>query len=143
MKQWTMPALLVALFYHVSSHGQTQNPDEFLNFTYSLPMCAKEFGTPKTVTLNNGEFQNEEFLVYLDREGIFHGDKAHFETNAILNTIENLDQKEYEDKRVVIKGCGDKYVSPAAYTAITQKLRPVVKSLMFGEPCSTVPIYKK
>ena len=72
MKQWTIPVLLVALFYHVNSHGQS--PDEFLNFTYPLPMCAKEFGTPKTVTLNQGEFQNQEFLVYLDREGILYGD---------------------------------------------------------------------
>jgi len=44
---------------------------------------------------------------------------------------------------VVIKGCGDTPIGEAAYIAITQKLRPVVKSIMYGEPCSTVPVYKK
>ena len=51
--------------------------------------------------------------------------------------------KEFADKRVVIKGCGDKAISETAYVEITKLLRPVVKSIMYGEPCSTVPIYKK
>jgi len=44
---------------------------------------------------------------------------------------------------VVVKGCGDIEVSPSAYLSISNKLLPVVKSLMYGEPCSTVPVYKK
>lgn len=54
-----------------------------------------------------------------------------------------LDVSEFKDQRVVIKGCSDKPVPIDAYVSITNKLTPVVKSLMFGEPCSTVPIYKK
>lgn len=57
--------------------------------------------------------------------------------------INEIDLSEYTDKRVVIKGCGDVPIPDAAYVAVTQHLRPVVKSLMYGEPCSTVPIYKK
>ncbi len=49
----------------------------------------------------------------------------------------------YEDKRVVIKGCGDRDISNHAYVLLTSMLSPVVKSLMYGEPCSTVPIYKR
>ena len=50
---------------------------------------------------------------------------------------------DYLDKRVVIKGCGNRAISNHAYILLTSKLVPVVKSLMFGEPCSTVPVYKQ
>ncbi len=61
----------------------------------------------------------------------------------MLRAAESLDVKAYEGERVILKGCGDKSISPAVYTALTQKLVPVVKSLMYGEPCSTVPVFKK
>jgi hypothetical protein len=61
----------------------------------------------------------------------------------LLRRIESIDPTEYTDKRVVIKGCGEIPIPESAYAAITFKLKPVVKSLMYGEPCSTVPIYKK
>lgn len=51
--------------------------------------------------------------------------------------------EDYSDKRVVIKGCGDRDISNHAYVKLTSLLVPVAKSLMFGEPCSTVPVYKK
>jgi len=59
------------------------------------------------------------------------------------NIAEQINASEFTDKRVVIKGCGDIAIPEVAYVAITNKLRPVVKSIMYGEPCSTVPIYKK
>ncbi|OSZ82533.1 hypothetical protein CAP35_04490 [Chitinophagaceae bacterium IBVUCB1] len=61
----------------------------------------------------------------------------------LLQSINEIDTAEYADKRVVIKGCGDISVPDAGYVAVTHKLLPVVKSLMYGEPCSTVPVYKK
>lgn len=61
----------------------------------------------------------------------------------VVRNIEAIDAELYTDKRVVIKGCGDKVMPEAAFIAITARLRPVVKSLMYGEPCSTVPVYKK
>jgi hypothetical protein len=63
--------------------------------------------------------------------------------SLLLKNIESVNADEYTDKRVVVKGCGDVAIPEAAYVAITQKLRPVAKSIMYGEPCSTVPIYKK
>jgi hypothetical protein len=71
------------------------------------------------------------------------GNKSDVEQQLLLNNINSINQQEYQDARVIIKGCGDKPVSEAAWVAITQKLQPVVKSLMFGEPCSTVPVYKR
>lgn len=70
------------------------------------------------------------------------GDLVVLETvlfDAILCTINPQD---FKDQRVVIKGCGDLPVPVAAYVAIASRLRPYVKSLMYGEPCSTVPLYK-
>ena len=74
---------------------------------------------------------------------VFSGTAAELTQQLILKNIEALNVAEYEDKRIVIKGCGDKVMPEGAYVAITSKLRPVVKSLMYGEPCSTVPVYKK
>lgn len=61
----------------------------------------------------------------------------------ILKKINSLDITEYADKRLVIKGCGDKPVPASAYLEITRRLQPIAKSIMFGEPCSTVPVFKK
>ena len=64
------------------------------------------------------------------------------ENTLWLRNLANIDAEKYRDQRVVIKGCGDKPTPPIAYAEISRLLRPVVKSLMYGEPCSTVPIYK-
>ncbi len=74
---------------------------------------------------------------------VVFGSKEQLIVHLITQAIETLNLNDYIDKRVVIKGCGDKPIPVNAYVLITNKLTPVVKSLMFGEPCSTVPIYKK
>ncbi len=74
---------------------------------------------------------------------VFSGTKQELINQLTVSKIENIDAAEYEDKRVVIKGCGDIAIDPSAFIAISGKLRPFVKSLMYGEPCSTVPVYKK
>lgn len=74
---------------------------------------------------------------------IFQGNEENFYKTHYEKIIDSLDTAPYEAQRLVIKGCSDKPVPPAAYLAITQKLRPVAQSIMYGEPCSTVPIYKK
>jgi hypothetical protein len=82
------------------------------------------------------------YLQPVAKEVVFGDEKKLIE--AVLHKrIEAIDTAAYEDKRVVVKGCGEVAMPEAAYVAITNKLRPVVKSIMYGEPCSTVPIYKK
>jgi hypothetical protein len=71
------------------------------------------------------------------------GDKLSAQKNAIIENIIKLDAEIYRDKRVVVKGCGDKEIAEYAYVEISKKLIPVVKSLMYGEPCSTIPVFKK
>ncbi len=63
--------------------------------------------------------------------------------NILLKNIATIQATDYQDKRVVIKGCGEEPVSEEAYIEITKILRPVAKSIMYGEPCSTVPVFKK
>ena len=74
---------------------------------------------------------------------VYFGSTEELKKELLLKRIAAIDVEEYADKRVVIKGCGDTPIPDSAYVAITQHLRPVAKSLMYGEPCSTVPIYKK
>jgi len=71
------------------------------------------------------------------------GDAGVLETVLFLKGIQSIDLEQYRDQRIVIKGCGDIDVPVSAYVELTKKLTPIAKSLMFGEPCSTVPIYKR
>lgn len=71
------------------------------------------------------------------------GDLGALEQSLFEEAIAGLDAEEYRDAKVVVKGCGDKPVPTFAYVAIMQKLLPVTSSIMYGEPCSTVPLYKK
>ena len=82
------------------------------------------------------------YLEPVAREVIF-GDKDFLHKTLFLQNLAGINIADFTDKRVVIKGCGELPISEAAYVAITKILRPVVKSIMYGEPCSTVPIYKK
>lgn len=74
---------------------------------------------------------------------VFVGTETALINQLLLKNIELIDATEYTDKRVVVKGCGEVPIPESAYVAITNKLRPVAKSIMYGEPCSTVPIFKK
>lgn len=74
---------------------------------------------------------------------VFYGSIESMQENILLRSIENIPPEKFSEKRVVIKGCGDMNIPASAYLAITKRLMPFVKSLMYGEPCSTVPVFKK
>jgi len=74
---------------------------------------------------------------------IVYGNLEVLETVLFNEKINLLDTTPFKDARIVIKGCGNKPVPIAAYVALTEKIKPVAKSIMYGEPCSTVPLYKK
>jgi hypothetical protein len=76
-------------------------------------------------------------------KAIYFGDENKVREQILLECISKIDPQEYLDQRVVVKGCGETPIGESAYVAITNKLRPVAKSIMYGEPCSTVPVYKK
>ena len=83
-------------------------------------------------------------VTYLEpiAKDIIFGNETEVLDILFLKNILKIDAREFDGKRIVVKGCGDKKIPESAYIEITKILRPVVKSIMFGEPCSTVPIYK-
>jgi hypothetical protein len=74
---------------------------------------------------------------------IVMGDEKELQKQLFLKNLSEIDTREFLDKRVVIKGCGETPIADYVYMEITKLLRPVVKSIMYGEPCSTVPVFKK
>ena len=74
---------------------------------------------------------------------IVFGNEEFLHKTLFLKNLASINLADYTDKRVVIKGCGELPITEMAYVEITNLLRPVVKSIMYGEPCSTVPVYKK
>lgn len=82
------------------------------------------------------------YLQPIAKDVVF-GDEQKLINTIFIKNMASFDAASYEDKRVVVKGCGEMSIPATAYVEITNRLRPFVKSIMFGEPCSTVPIYKK
>jgi hypothetical protein len=74
---------------------------------------------------------------------IYAGTKEEMHKYLFLKNIGSIDPGIYTDQRVIIKGCGEQEIDSSAYAEITKRLRPVAKSIMYGEACSNVPIYKK
>lgn len=76
-------------------------------------------------------------------EDLFVGTKDEYIKAHYLNTINKLDVSEYADSPMILKGCGDTTIPPEAFSRMAMKLKDVAKSVMYGEACSAVPIYKK
>lgn len=74
---------------------------------------------------------------------LYVGTPEAFTMQLLNEAISTLDFPSYAGKKIVIKGCGDREVGAAAYAEITRLLLPYAQSIMYGEPCSTVPVYKK
>ena len=74
---------------------------------------------------------------------VYLGSETDLYKHLVVKNIAAIDKDAYADQRVVVKGCGEVAIDAYAYTAITATILPVVKSVMYGEPCSTVPVYKK
>lgn len=73
----------------------------------------------------------------------FYGPPDYRESVLMEEALRNHDFSQYQDKRVILKGCGDLPIPPQAYLFFAAELKPFAKTIMFGEACSTVPIYKR
>jgi len=74
---------------------------------------------------------------------VVFGNLIDLETSLYQEILSTLDYSKYQDKPVILKGCSKKPVPESAYIMAIQKLQPFVKSIMYGEACSAVPLYKK
>lgn len=75
--------------------------------------------------------------------GVFMVSEVELPNAVLLHNIRAINADDFAEKRIVVKGCGELPISEAAYLEIAYKLRGVAKSIMYGEPCSTVPLFKK
>jgi hypothetical protein len=74
---------------------------------------------------------------------VHFGKKTDFPLFFVHENIAQIDKSNYEGQRVVVKGCGDKETDEQAFIMITRKLALVARAIMFGEACSSVPVFKK
>lgn len=116
----------------------------------------------KVAAINPEEFQGDYVYIYNSADAIvplwayflitakltdvtkkiIFGSKEDLEVILMHNAIQTHDFDELKGKRVLVKGCSDKEIPENAYIELVEQLKPIVKSLMFGEACSNVPIFK-
>lgn len=71
------------------------------------------------------------------------GEKSELERKLILDRIDELELEPYQDARIMIKGCSDIADPAFAMSELMKRLQPIAKSIMYGEPCSSVPVFKR
>lgn len=117
---------------HIKSHDWTQYQDQFIALN-----CSSEAIIPAwaymLITTQLDPFAHRVIL----------GDLEALESTIYQDIINNLDVAEFENKPIIIKGCSKKPVPKNAFLFLTSKLLPIAKSIMYGEACSSVPLFKK
>ena len=116
----------------LSSHNWKQYVDGYLAIT-----CSNEAIVPAWAYL----LITTHSSVYAKKTIV--GDLNQLERTLFQEIISALDITLYQDQRIVVKGCSSKTIPENAYVQLIEKIRPVAKSIMYGEPCSTVPLYKR
>ena len=117
---------------HVANHDWTQYKDSYVALN-----CSEDAIIPSWAYL----LISSELAPYAKK--IIVGDRELLETLIFHEVIENLRIEHFKDKPIIIKGCSEKPIPNSAFSMLIQKLFPVAKSIMYGEACSTVPLYKR
>ena len=117
---------------HLKQHDWTKYQDHFV-----AVFCSTEAIVPTwasiLVTVHLAAFAKK----------IIEGNLQDLETLLYQEILPKIDYSKYENKSVIIKGCSKKPVPISAYVTVAQFLQPFAKSIMYGEACSAVPLYKK
>ncbi|MAN27627.1 MULTISPECIES: DUF2480 family protein [Mesonia] len=116
----------------VKKHDWSQYQDKYLALTCSSDAIIPAWAYMLITT---------ELQPYAKR--VILGNLQQLETSIYQDIINEIEVEEFRDLPVIVKGCSKKPVPENAYLQIVQKLQPVVKTIMFGEACSSVPLFKK
>ena len=134
IKNWLFQELILKekdFREHVNNHNWNQYKDAFVALT-----CSSDAIIPSWAFL-----LISTKLSSISKKTVI-GDLSLLETVLFQEIINNFNISIYKDKPVIIKGCTNKPIPPSAYTFLIEKIQPIAKSLLFGEACSTVPLYK-
>lgn len=135
IKDWLFKGLVLRekeFRSYVKTHDWSQYKDQYLAITCSTDAIVPAWAY-MLITASLEPYSRKMVI----------GNLVDLETSIYQDIINNLDFSEFEDKRVIIKGCSNKPVPLNAYTQLTHNLKSVAKSIMFGEACSSVPIHKR
>lgn len=117
---------------HIKEHDWTQYQDHFVALTCTTDAIIPGWAY-MLITSAISPYSKKVII----------GNLVQLETLLYESQIASIDSTKYQNKPVIIKGCSNKPVPENAYISLVQKLQPVVKSIMYGEACSSVPLYKK
>jgi hypothetical protein len=117
---------------HVKQHDWTQYQDHYVALT-----CTSDAIVPAWA------FMLLTMHLQPYAKTIVIGSLEQLETSIYQEVIQNLDTNSFVDQPLIIKGCANKPVPANAYIMLSQKLKPIAKSIMYGEACSSVPLYKR
>ncbi|WP_431165980.1 DUF2480 family protein [Tenacibaculum halocynthiae] len=116
----------------VKNHDWSQYENSFVALT-----CSSDAIIPSWAYL----LLTTELSLYAKKVVI--GNLELLETVLYQGIINELDVSSFKDKPAIIKGCANKPIPPSAYTLLIEKIQPIAKTIMFGEACSTVPLFKR
>lgn len=117
---------------HINQHDWSQYKDHYVALT-----CGSDAIVPAWAFM----LMTMHLQPYAKK--VVVGDLEKLETSIYQEIIQDLDVTAFEDKPLIIKGCAHKPVPANAYIMLSQKLKPIAKSIMYGEACSSVPLYKR
>ena len=135
IKDWLMEGLLLRerdFRKYVAEYDWNQYQDKYIVFTCSTEAIIPGWAYLLLTTAASPYAKD-----------IAIGSLENLESQLYTKIIEQIDVTAYQDKFVIIKGCSKKPVPESAYIASIQKLQPIAKSLMYGEACSSVPLFKR
>ena len=135
LKPWLFQELILKetdFREHVKNHDWSQYQDQFVAIT-----CSAD------VIIPSWAFLMIAIALEPYAKKAVYGNQETLETVLFEEVFAQHDFTQYKDSKVIIKGCGHLPIPQQAYVSYISKLKPFASSIMFGEPCSSVPLYKK